>query len=283
MRKNNGGKSGSGEIMYIRKPVVSGHFYPAGKDELERMLRFMIGAPGEKAKARAVVVPHAGYAYSGAVAGKVFGVVEIPGSVIILGPNHTGYGEPFAVETSGAWETPLGMVQIDSGLARLLLQHSGYLQEDRLAARGEHSIEVQIPFLQYLRPDVTIVPVVLSGLVSSPAWAETGKAIAAAVKASGKDALIVASSDFTHYEPKKDAERKDRFVVEAIEVLDPALAVERIEQEEVSMCGYGPVLVAMAAAKEMGARRGVLLEYRTSGDVSKEYDSVVGYAGIAIS
>lgn len=269
--------------MYLRKAVVSGHFYPSRQEELLAVLRKMTDSSGRKEKALSVIAPHAGYIYSGAVAGKVFGSIEIPASVILLGPNHTGFGEPFAIETEGAWETPLGSVPIDTGLARLVLKQSAYLQEDHLAFQREHSIEVQLPFLQYLRRDVMIVPILLGSVaVNSLVWQEIAAALVAGIKESGDEALIVASSDFTHYQPQKEAEENDRAVIEAIEMLDPDLTVERIEELQLSMCGYGPVLTAMIASKSLGARKGMLLEYRTSGDVSKEYDSVVGYAGMVI-
>jgi len=263
----------------IRKPAVSGYFYPAEKNELLRMIQNFVQPVREKEKAIAIVCPHAGYIYSGKTAGIVYSKITPPDTAVILGPNHHGYGEPYAVEKTGRWLTPLGTVEIDTELAELLLKHR-YLEEDSIAHRPEHSVEVQVPFLQYLNPKIKIVPVVLSGPLMSPAWYDIGNAIGEAIIEYGKNTLIVASSDFTHYETREQAESKDRYAIEAILALDENRFAERVEERNITACGYAPIIAAIVGSRRLGAKSARLLDYRTSGDVSGDYDQVVGYAGI---
>lgn len=266
----------------IRKPVVSGYFYPDRKSHLLKMLENFIDEVEEKEKAKAIVVPHAGYIYSGKTAGFVYSRVIIPETVIILGPNHTGYGEPFSVSSHDRWETPIGEIEVDRELVKKLVEKSRYLEEDTVAHEREHSIEVQIPFLQVLRRDIKIVPITLEGYVDNPAWIEIGESIAEVIKEGEKEILIVASSDMTHYQPHNIAEEKDNFAIEAIKLLDENLLIQRIYEKDISMCGYAPVIVSIVASKQLGAKEGKLLKYTTSGEVSGDYGQVVGYAGIVI-
>ncbi|MBN1445531.1 MAG: AmmeMemoRadiSam system protein B [Candidatus Omnitrophica bacterium] len=268
----------------IREPVVAGYFYPGEKKQLLQILDRFVDRDFAKTACRAAVCPHAGYVYSGATAGAVFSRVEIPETVILLGPNHTGYGEPYAVDAQDSWITPLGETEVDRKMAEALVKNSRYLEEDSVAHLKEHSLEVQLPFLQFLKKNVRIVPVALSGYVDDPAWSEIGESIAQAVAERGEGkALIVASSDMTHYEDQTSAEEKDRYAVEAILALDEQLLVRRIYEKDISMCGYGPVITAVIAAKNLGAKEAELVRYATSGEASKNYAQVVGYAGILIS
>lgn len=279
--------------MLIRKPAQAGMFYAGTKEELlgqiEECFRHEFG-PGElpsigKNKERkiiAMVCPHAGYMYSGPVASKAYYALAADGKpevFIILGPNHTGYGSGVSIMTEGSWETPLGIASIDDKLANKIWRASNIIDIDDLAHRYEHSIEVQLPFLQYIYGDVKFVPIVmmLQDL-------ETCKMVADAIakSVSGLDVVVIASSDFTHYEAQSRAEKKDRIAIEAILKLDENEFYSVIERHNISICGYGPISVAILAAKKLGAKKAELLQYKTSGDITKDYSGVVGYSAIAI-
>ncbi len=266
----------------IREPVVSGYFYPSGKAHLLRMLETFIDRESPKEKVIGAIVPHAGYIYSGKTAGLTYSKIEIPETIIILGPNHTGYGEPYSISGHDKWLTPLGEVEVNKEMVDKLVKKSRYLQKDEIAPIREHSIEVQIPFLQFLKKDFKIVPITLLGYVDNPAWYEIGETIGETVKEMKEDILIIASSDMTHYEPHKIAESKDNYVIEAICQLDEDEVIRRIEEKDVSMCGYSGVIVLIVASKILGAKKGELVYYTTSAETSKDYSEVVGYAGITI-
>ncbi len=265
----------------IRKPVVSGQFYPSSPDELKGMIKGLVSEEVVKVEAIGLVSPHAGYIYSGVVSGAAISRVKFKDTFIILGPNHTGAGAPFALMKEGIWETPLGSVEVDSELAQRLLDESNYLTDDSLAHQYEHSIEVQLPFLQYFKADIKIVPIILSHAPGA-VFKEIGKSIAGAIKSSGKEVIIVASSDMTHYEPQESAEKKDKRAIEAILNLDEDELLRRVDALGISMCGYAPVTSLISAAKELGIGEAELVKYQTSGDASGDYSSVVGYAGIII-
>ncbi len=265
----------------IRKPTVAGSFYPGSARELAAMIETMVDDGAAKAHVFGLVSPHAGIIYSGAVAGAVISRIRITDTVIIMGPNHTGLGKPFAIMTSGTWETPLGNVDIDGALASKLLAGSSYLAEDYDAHLREHSIEVQLPFLQYFKKDVKIVPIVLSH-AGGEVYKEIGQEIAEVLAGLGREVVILASSDMTHYEPRKEAERKDNSAIGAILDLDEDALLDRIAAENITMCGYGPVAALISAAKAMGAQKAELVKYQTSGETSGDYSSVVGYAGLII-
>ncbi len=265
----------------IRQPVVAGQFYPGSASQLKVMIEKMVDAEAEKQEVIGLVSPHAGYMYSGPVAGAVISRVKFKDTFIILGPNHTGRGKPLSIISKGKWQTPFGDVEIDSELAQHLLSITRHLQEDDAAHAFEHSIEVQLPFLQYFRPDVRIVPITLS-FASIDACKEIGKEIARAIKDTGREAVIMASSDMTHYEPHDTAARKDRQAIDAILRLDEDELFRRVEEHNISMCGCAPVASLIAAARELGATSAELVKYQTSGDTSGDYSAVVGYAGIII-
>ena len=265
----------------IRKSAVAGLFYPAGADELGGLIDSLLPGDAKKQAALGVVAPHAGYIYSGAVAAAVYALVDVPERCIIIGPNHTGRGKPASIMTKGSWQTPLGDVPVDTELAARILAASAHLEEDAAAHLTEHSVEVQLPFLQRLRPDVRIVPIVLAhtrpGILK-----EIGRELSAAIRATKRRVLIVASSDMTHYEPHNVAREKDAQAIAAITALDEDRLLEKVSNLNITMCGCAPAVSLMVAARELGAGAGELVKYQTSGDVSGDYERVVGYAGIVI-
>jgi len=266
----------------IRKPVVAGQFYPASPSSLEAQVRGFVDEKAPKEEVIGLVSPHAGYVYSGPVAGAVMSRIQFKDTFIILGPSHTGAGRPFSIMTEGSWETPLGEVGIDSRLGRQILTRSRHLQEDLVAHSYEHSIEVQLPFLQYFKRDVKIVPILLSQAAAS-VYKEIGKEIAGAVKELTAETVIIASSDMTHYESQESARRKDTQAIDAILELNEDELMRRIRELDITMCGYAPTVALISAAKELGAKRAELVRYQTSGDVTGDYSAVVGYAGIIIA
>jgi AmmeMemoRadiSam system protein B len=265
-------------VMSLRAPVVAGMFYPGRPDELRRAVAEAL-PPLRRERALAVLVPHAGYVYSGKVAAAAFGRVEVPADVVLLCFNHRGRGEDFAVWPEGAWRTPLGDVPVNAELVGKLKDAFPRLADDETGHSDEHSGEVQVPFLQVLRPDVRIAPVALSvgpDDRSFDALREFGRALAS-VQA---EFLVVASTDLNHYEDQKTTIAKDEVVISAIERLDEEGVQEAVGRKDVSMCGYAPTIAAIAYAKAKGARRAETVLHATSGDVSGDYDKVVGYVGM---
>jgi AmmeMemoRadiSam system protein B/AmmeMemoRadiSam system protein A len=265
----------------IREPAVAGQFYPDSAAELRAMVKSFIDEKAEKEDAVGLVVPHAGYIYSGAVTGAVISRIKFKDTFIIIGPNHTGRGQPLSIMTAGIWKTPLGEVQIDTELADKLASTSAYLKADTAAHVFEHSVEVQLPFLQYFRPDVKIVPIILAA-GNIDIYADLGREIARALRELKKEAVILASSDMNHYESQGIGQKKDRQAIEAMLELNPAKLVHRVEEKNISMCGYAPAAVMLTAARELGAVKAELVKYQTSGDVSGDFNAVVGYAGIIV-
>ncbi|MBI4296672.1 MAG: AmmeMemoRadiSam system protein B [Chloroflexi bacterium] len=265
----------------IRHACVAGQFYPASPADLKVMLSQFIDEKAQKEEAIGVMIPHAGYPYSGRVTGAVLSRVKLKDTVIIIGPNHTGRGKPFSIMTEGTWQTPLGDVPIDSELAKEVLSACSYLQEDPLAHQYEHCIEVQLPFIQHLNSGVKIVPIVFAWGYGE-AFGQIGKDIAAIIKKMKRDVLIVASSDMSHYEKQEAAQSKDSQAIEAILDLHEDELWRRVTERDITMCGFAPVVCLISAAKELGAKRADLVLYQTSGDTTGDYSSVVGYAGITI-
>lgn len=268
-----------------RKPVVAGYFYPGDIYTLTSTLQELIVEDEEKINALGIIVPHAGYIYSGKVAGRVYGKIEIPDVVLLLGPNHTGLGERISLFNGKSFLTPLGEVKINKSLSELILKYCPLVKEDSLAHSREHSLEVQVPFLQYLNPEVEIVPILLIDL-NVEELNLFGKAIANAIREfeaeNEQEILIVVSSDFSHYEPKSIAERKDNLAIEEILNLSEEGLLKVVYENRISMCGILPVFSLIVAAKELGRTNAELVDYKTSGDVTGDYSSVVGYAGIII-
>ncbi|MGB7590340.1 MAG: AmmeMemoRadiSam system protein B [Terriglobia bacterium] len=265
----------------IRPPAVAGRFYPGRPESLARQVDQCLG--NEQAKiegALGCVVPHAGYMYSGHVAGAVFARLPKRPTYIILGPNHTGRGAPLAIMSSGEWLTPLGRVPVDSALARLLRHSCHLLMEDAEAHEDEHSLEVQLPFLQRSVGEFKFVPIAI-GVGGYSGLESLGHSIAQAVGPAA--VMIVASSDMNHYEPDSLTREKDRKAIDKILALDPPGLYEVLRHDDISMCGYGPTIAMLTAAKDLGAQSAELIKYATSADTSGDRDAVVGYAGIIVS
>lgn len=266
--------------MNLRAPAVAGSFYPGDAAELRREVESLLGR-GPKSKALAVVVPHAGYLYSGRVAGAVYGAVEIPRDVVLLCFNHRGRGEEIAVWPRGSWRTPLGDAPVAEDLARRVKETCEGSAFDETGHLGEHSGEVQVPFLQVARPDLRLVPVALS-LGMDDRSAQRLEAFGASLARVEGDFLVVASTDLNHYEDQETTLRKDEAVLRAVESLDAEALRATLRRERVSMCGYAPVLAAIAYARARGATSARTLIHATSGDVSGDREQVVGYAGMLI-
>lgn len=272
----------------IRKPVVAGttpwnSFYLADPKALRKMIQGL--APKilpRKEKAIACILPHAGYIYSGKVAVETLYALNIPSTCLIIGPNHYGNGAMASIGTEGEWLTPLGTVPIDTALAKNILNNSRYLEDDPVAHAEEHSIEVELPLLQEISGGpLSLVPIALAS-VDNLVYKDIARAIATAVQKSGKDVLIIASSDMTHYEPHDQAAQKDELAIKAILELDDKKLLAAVNEHGLSMCGCIPAAVAVHAAKLLGAKNAKLVRYQTSGDATGDYSSVVGYAGIII-
>jgi AmmeMemoRadiSam system protein B/AmmeMemoRadiSam system protein A len=263
----------------IRLPVVAGRFYPEAAPELEALIKTMVDEQAVKEDVLGMVVPHAGYPFSGQVVGACLSKINFPETFIIIGPNHTGRGKPFSIMTDGKWLTPFGVVDIDKELAKKLVATSKYLREDEEAHRLEHSIEVQLPFLQYFKKDIKFVPIITT-LSNIEAHRQIGKEIAKVIKDTKRNAVIMVSSDMTHYEPHEEAKRKDELAIRAMLDLNENELSKRIEGLGITMCGYAPALSLLVAMKELDGTRAELVKYQTSGDTTGDFDSVVGYAGI---
>ena len=266
----------------IRNPVVAGQFYPASPSQLKAMIESFTDEKVAKEEVIGLVSPHAGYIYSGPVAGAVISKVKFKDTFVIIGPNHTGRGKPLSIMTQGTWKTPLGEVEIDSELGRQILAASSHLEEDHVAHQDEHSIEVQLPFLQYFKRGIRLVPIMLA-YTSGDTYKEIGKELAKAIKELNKGVVIIASSDMTHYEPQESAQRKDTQAIEAILDLNEDELLKRVDELDISMCGYAPTASLISAARELGATGAELVRYQTSGDTTGDYSAVVGYAGVIIT
>lgn len=270
----------------IRNPVVAGQFYAGSADSLLKEIKGLMGAKADEKKEDCLgaVSPHAGYVYSGGVAGRVFAAMKPKPIYIVMGPNHTGMGGPFGMATHKSWKTPLGIANVDKALADAIhKKRPDLIKYDDLPHAYEHSVEVQLPFLQFLQETFEFVPIVIAHEKLSRCR-EAAEVIAESVKELkliGRVA-IVASSDMTHYEPHEVAKKKDSVAIESILALDEERLLKDIEELDISMCGYAPTAVMLSASKKLGANTARLVEYRTSGEASGDYSSVVGYAGIIV-
>jgi hypothetical protein len=266
----------------FRTPAVAGRFYPGDEKTLRLALQEASESiPIYKKKVIAAVSPHAGYVYSGAVAAKTIGQIEIPETVILLGPNHTGQGVPVSLSTA-TWKMPMGDVPVDQEIAQDLLAETDYVNADELAHRYEHSLEVQIPFLQMYQPKLSIVPLTISH-VSYAVLDEIGLALSEVIRRSKKEVLILASSDMTHYESREAANKKDHYVLKKLADMDPNILYRSVIAQHISMCGIMPVTIALVAAIELGATKTELVQYTDSGAITGDTEQVVGYAGVLIS
>jgi len=265
----------------LRSAVVAGYFYPGRKESLLETVDALIAPAAPDQTAIALMSPHAGYVYSGGVAGRTFSGVRIPEEIIILGPNHHGSGHMAAVCARGEWETPLGRTRISSELANRILAECPMTAEDSVAHCSEHSLEVQLPFLQFRAPDSTIVPICLSHMPLE-VLLQLGDGLARAVQSRRSRPLIVASTDMTHYESGEIAHKKDSLALEKVLALDPTGLYDVVQEHRISMCGVLPTVVMLQAAIALGAQNAELIAYSNSGDVTGDQSEVVGYAGVRI-
>ncbi len=282
--------------MVKRQPAVAGQFYELTPEELRSRIEWCFKhslGPGiipkpsgsRRVESKGFMVPHAGYIYSGPVAAHAYLRIAEEGrpeTFIILGPNHTGAGAPVSVYPEGEWITPLGSVPVDKELANEIVKRSRTAKLDVAAHESEHSIEVQLPFLQYLFSNFKIVPITM--LYQTPKVSEDlAKSILEAVNELGRDVTVIATSDMSHYEPHEIAVRKDRMALEKIMRLDAEGLYNVALDRNISMCGVGPVMTMIIISKELGASSGELLKYATSGDITGEKSWVVGYASLRTS
>jgi AmmeMemoRadiSam system protein B len=269
--------------LRLRHAAVAGRFYPRDEKSLRQEVSgYLSQSPLQRPiRALGCIVPHAGYVYSGHVAGAVFAGLEIPQLCLVLCPNHTGVGRPLAIVSEGAWETPLDDVSIDRAFAEALKRSCPSLQEDSTAHRSEHAAEVELPFLQLRQPKLKFVPIAL-GTGNFETLEQLGNAIAGVIAAQYSPVLIVASSDMNHYESDAITRVKDHAAIESILRLDARALYDAVIQQHISMCGFGPAIVMLTATKKLGATSAKLVKYATSGDVSGDHDMVVGYAGIIV-
>jgi MEMO1 family protein len=266
----------------VRKPAVAGTFYPADPGVLRGDLETYLQPERSKISCLACLVPHAGYIYSGHVAGAVYSRVQLPKRFILLGPNHAGRGQPVAIMTSGSWLTPLGEAPIDEALAREMCARFPMLQEDSEAHRKEHSLEVQIPFLQAPGAGFSFVPIVIA-TARLDLLIELGETVGEVLEAEKGGVLLVISSDMNHYEPDGITREKDSKAIEEILELDAAGLHDVVRRENITMCGFAPTLAMIAAARKLGATKAELVKYATSADTSGDRDYCVGYAGIVVT
>jgi len=280
--------------MSVRRPHVAGSFYPREPQRLRRDIEDcfrhplgpgMLPAKGEKPRTIiGLVCPHAGYVYSGPVAAHSYYALseeKPPETAIILCPNHTGLGSAVSLMAEGSWETPLGKLNIDSDISDAIFKASGIIDIDEAAHLYEHSIEVQLPFLQYLYgSSIAIVPICM-GFQDLETSRNIGEAIAKTV--AGRNVVIIASTDMTHQESQQSASRKDRLVLDAVEAMDEERVQSVVQSNHITMCGYGPVSATLVASKRLGANRAEILSYHTSGDITGDRGAVVGYASARLT
>ncbi len=267
----------------IRKPSAAGTFYSHNKTQLEREIQLLFEEcsslnPGS---ARGAICPHAGYQFSGAVAASTLKSCNLKKHIILVGPNHTGRGAFFSIMPQGRWMTPLAEVGINSDMAEAFLNHSRCLEADQEAHRFEHCLEVLVPLLQYLSDDFTIVPILVS-TANEEVYRDISLSISQSVKdlQMENEVFIIASSDMSHYVSQQEAKKLDRMAVEAMLQLDSKQLSDKVINHHISMCGVSAACICLQAVKDLGATKAELIDYRTSGQVTGDYDSVVGYAGI---
>ena len=268
----------------LRLPAVAGRFYPSNPAELTSLVRKFSKTESQTTRVRvsACLVPHAGYIFSGHVAGAVYARIILPKRILILGVRHYPRGEPVAILSSGAWRTPLGDAPIDEALAAALLRACPLLREDSVAHSAEHSLEVQLPFLQVLAPDFTFVPVAL-GTIRFEDLVSVGEALARVLETVKEDVLLLTTSDLNHYEDDATTRVKDHKAIDHLLARDPRGLYDTCRNENISMCGLGPAVAMLTALNALGAKNSDLVKYATSADVSGDRDAVVGYAGMIFS
>lgn len=267
--------------MMKRLPAVAGQFYNGTPSRLKSQVEKYIIKESAKEKVIAVLSPHAGLMYSGHVAGAVYSSIQFPETFILIGPNHSGLGANVSIMSSGQWEIPAGTFPIDEELSGKIIQNVSYVSDDVLAHKFEHSLEVQLPFLSYFLDGVKIVPITVMN-ASLHECREIGEGIAESIKKVGYSVVIVASSDMSHYVPDRTARRLDGLALKELMNLNPEGLYNIVMKERISMCGFLPATIMLYSAKTLGAKEARLVKYATSGDVSGDYEHVVGYAGVII-
>lgn len=265
----------------IREAAVAGSFYAGTRDRLRAQIESLRPTSFQVQEARAAVVPHAGYMYSGRVAAAVYARIAQPDTWVVLGPNHSGRGAKASIMTTGAWRTPLGSMAIDEELGKAILAHSSNLRDDDLAHSREHSIEVQLPFLQCEAPPSRFVPIALFAH-DYAVCRDVGVAVSAAIRGTGRRVVVVASTDMSHYVSRSVAIAQDRKAIDAILALEPEGLHQVVRREGISMCGFHATTAALIAAKELGATSAELVAYTDSGEVTGDSSEVVAYAGMII-
>ncbi len=264
-----------------RSPAFSGQFYHGNASKLKNQVEQYIVKDVKKVTVIGIIVPHAGLMYSGHVAGAVYSSIEFPDTFILIGPNHTGLGSSISTMASGTWECPIRSFSIDDNLSKSLLSEMPFIYDDPIAHRFEHSLEVQLPFMAYFSDIVKIVPIsVMKGSLKE--CEDMGKGMAAAVKKSSSKVIIAASSDMSHYVTDETARRLDGLALNKALNLDPEGLYNIVKKEKISMCGIIPATIMLYAAKELGAKEARLIKYATSGEISGDFEKVVGYAGIVV-
>ncbi len=267
----------------VRLPAVAGRFYPGDAETLSSTVERFLDNSVPKTRALGIVAPHAGYIYSGAVAGEVYARTQLPVRSIILCPNHTGRGKPLAIMREGSWRTPLGDLQIDTEMCDALMEADSNLENDVTAHKYEHALEVQLPFLQHIqRAEHRFVPIVI-GTQRWDALSALGRAIAATIAKVDRSTLIIASSDMNHYESDAITRIKDSKAIDKILKRDPQGLLQTVRDESISMCGVGPVTSMLVAGSFLNAGEASLVRYATSAETSGDFDRVVGYAGITLA
>lgn len=264
-----------------RHPVVAGQFYAASPLGLKRQVQQLLEPASVREKAIGILAPHAGFMYSGAVAGAVYSAIAAPKTFLLLGPNHTGMGAPVSLYAEGSWEVPTATFPIDTGLAQRIRRASSLIQADAAAHVREHSLEVQLPFIAETAKNAAIVPIAIMH-VSLEECRQLGETLAAAIKDTPYDVTMVASTDMSHYVTVQTARRLDHLALERIAALDPEGLYQTVHEHRISMCGVYPATVMLFAAKALGARQALQIRYATSGEVSGDFEQVVGYAGLLI-
>jgi len=264
----------------IRRPAVAGQFYEGHADALRRDVERHLDASAEKEDVLGCVCPHAGYMYSGDVAGAVLSSVNIPPTVVVVSFSHRGLGEHYAVWPEGSWQTPLGEVPIDADLVGKFLDASTLLDADTDAFSFEHSGEVMLPFLQVLRPDVKVVMISVYPIAPLGELQAIARDLAGVLAGVTPKPLLVASSDMTHHESAASAEKRDRLAIDEMLKLDEAALYRVVRDHDISMCGVCPAVVVIACAKALGATEGKLVRYENSGKATGDRSSVVAYAGL---
>ncbi len=268
----------------VRYPVAAGKFYPGEKNSLIKILEKLVVKSVSEINCLGCILPHAGYIYSGNVAGKTIAQVQVKKTCIIIGPNHTGLGKRFSVFSKGTWRTPLADTPVDEELAKDLIDNCSLLEHDTQAHQFEHSIEVIVPFLQYVRSDVKIVPIIAGLTDDMKSFHSVAMDMAELLKKSGKldDILIITSSDMTHMESLSVVEKKDKTAINKILNLDEQGLFNAVKNDNISMCGYIPAIIMLKCIKALGGKKAKLISYDTSASITNDYSSVVGYAGMTI-